>query len=226
LSNQPKYEIDTGIFHLQRGDVVEQIPWARKNAAYVLIPDLANGGLWLGFAAVDSGLSYFKDGQTRKSYSSANGLGAGNVMDLRFDSNGALWAATKGGLSRVENGRVATLTSKNGLPCDTVPWSLEDNDHSVWLYMACGLVRIARSELDAWAADPNRTIQATVFDSSDGVRSHSFTIGSTVQNCSIDLPRRCVPQPRYCDLGPSRYRFVRFGANLPRSVRTPGYNVA
>ena len=37
--------------------------------------------------------------------------------------------------------------------------------------MACGLVRIDRPELDAWAADPKRTIQATVFDSSDGVRS-------------------------------------------------------
>ena len=41
--------------------------------------------------------------------------------------------------------------------------------------LACGLVRIARSELDAWVSDPKRTIQATVFDSSDGVRSHLFT---------------------------------------------------
>src|SRR5271170_6940308 len=37
--------------------------------------------------------------------------------------------------------------------------------------MACGLVRIPQTELDAWAADPKRTIQTTVFDSSDGVRS-------------------------------------------------------
>jgi signal transduction histidine kinase len=31
--------------------------------------------------------------------------------------------------------------------------------------------------LDAWIADPQRTIQATVFDSSDGVRSHPTTSG-------------------------------------------------
>jgi signal transduction histidine kinase len=31
---------------------------------------------------------------------------------------------------------VATLTSKSGLPCDTVHWSIEDDAHSVWLYMA------------------------------------------------------------------------------------------
>ncbi len=29
---------------------------------------------------------------------------------------------------------------------------LEDDEHSVWLYMACGLVRMARSELDAWVS--------------------------------------------------------------------------
>jgi signal transduction histidine kinase len=46
---------------------------------------------------------------------------------------------------------------------------VEDDDHSVWLYMTCGLVRLKRTELDAWAANPNRAIQATVLDSSDGV---------------------------------------------------------
>ena len=54
----------------------------------------------------------------------------------------------EGGLSRVKNGRVTTLTSRNGLPCNAVNWVMEDNDHSFWLYMGCGLVRITRSELD------------------------------------------------------------------------------
>jgi len=30
-------------------------------------------------------------------------------------------------------------------------WSIEDDEHSIWLYMPSGLVRIGRSELDAWA---------------------------------------------------------------------------
>ena len=69
------------------------------------------------------------------------------VSDLQLGSDGAVWAATERGLSRVENGHVMTLTSKNGLPCDAVNWVIEDNDRSLWLYMACGLVRIARSEV-------------------------------------------------------------------------------
>jgi signal transduction histidine kinase len=61
------------------------------------------------------------------------------------------------------------LSSRNGLPCDAVHWSMEDDDHSVWLYMVCGLVRIASTELNAVVSDPTRRIQTTVFDSSDGV---------------------------------------------------------
>ena len=58
-------------------------------------------------------------------------------------------------------------------------WSIKDNDDSFWLYTTCGLVRIARTELDAWSAaadkqeNTTRRIQVTVFDNSDGVRSLS-----------------------------------------------------
>ena len=113
----------------------------------------------------------------RASYAAAEGLGEGMVRSFYSDGNGTLWAATEGGLSRIKDGRVLTLTSQNGLPCNTVHWMMEDDAHSVWLYLACGLVRIARSELDAWASDPKQTIQATVFDSSDGVSNHRFTGG-------------------------------------------------
>ena len=85
-----------------------------------------------------------------------------------------LWAATQAGVSRLKDGRIATLTSRNGLPCDTIHWTMEDDDHSFWLYTACGLVRITRSEMDAWIADPNHRIETTVWDAADGVRLRSF----------------------------------------------------
>jgi signal transduction histidine kinase len=160
--------------------MVERIPWAnlgRKDSAMALLAGPVPGGLWLGFS--QGGVAYFKDGKVRESYAGVDGLGEGIVTSLSLDSDGALWAATEGGLSRVKNGRVATLTSQNGLPCDTVFWMMQDDTHSFWLYMACGLVRIAGAEMDAWVADPKRTIQNTVFDSSDGVRSRALTTGYT-----------------------------------------------
>jgi signal transduction histidine kinase/ligand-binding sensor domain-containing protein len=168
-----------GLFRLSPSNEVQRFPWVilgHKDPADPLALDPFLGGLWLGF--YQGGVVYFRDGQVRASYSADNGLGEGQVNDLRIDRDGTLWAATQGGLSRLKNGRVATLSSKNGLPCDTVHWTIEDDDHSVWLYMACGLVRIARSELDAWAAasEPRPpgsgpAIHVTVFDSSDGVRT-------------------------------------------------------
>src|SRR5262249_40483870 len=107
-------------------------------------------------------------------YSAAEGLGKGFVRGLRFGPRGALWVATDGGLSRIKDGQILTLTSKNGLPCDTVHWSMEDDDHFIWLYMTCGLVRISKSDLDNWVKDPTMTVKTRLFDISDGVLSHAF----------------------------------------------------
>ncbi len=168
---------NNGLIHLLRDGRVQQIPWAglgHKDYALALAVDPLQRGLWLGF--YEGGIVYFADGRVR-AYSAGDGLGEGRVNDLRLASDGTLWAATEGGLSRFKNGRFATLTMKNGLPCDSAHWVMEDNDRSFWLYTTCGLLRIARSELDAWAAavDNQSTakpaVHATVFDDSDGVRT-------------------------------------------------------
>jgi len=167
---------ESGLYRFRGRELVEYFPWAklgiRGASSNPLVMDTVNGGLWLG--SWGGGVVYFKDSQVRASYGPDAGLGAGRVNSVQVDSNGALWAGTDGGLSRIKNGRVITLTSKNGLPCDSALDVLEDDAHSLWVSMACGLVRIARPELDAWVADPQRRIQATVFDNSDGVRSHGI----------------------------------------------------
>jgi signal transduction histidine kinase/ligand-binding sensor domain-containing protein len=167
-----------GLFQLPSVGNVRQIPWAElgnKGHASVLAADRKRGGLWIGFHA--GGIAYFSDSQIRESYTTADGLGAGRVNDFLSDHDGTIWISTVGGLSRLKNNGLATLTRNNGLPCDTVGWTIEDDDRSFWLDTACGLLRIPRSELDAWSTaadkheDTARRIQVTVFDSSDGMRS-------------------------------------------------------
>ncbi|HEX6896842.1 MAG TPA: two-component regulator propeller domain-containing protein [Bryobacteraceae bacterium] len=164
---------DLGLLRLSGRNVVERIPlnkFGRSDPADALVPDLTNGGLWLGF--FQGGIVWLRDGQVRASYSAKDGLGTGRVSELRFDRGGALWAATESGLSRLKDGRIATLSIKNGLPCDAVQWSIEDDAHSLWLMTPCGLVRISRSEVEAWAGsrDPAAVkIHPTVLDSSEGV---------------------------------------------------------
>src|SRR4030095_5908621 len=119
-----------GLVQLSRQGEVQRISWAtleHKDPASALVADPSQGGLWLGFHL--GGVAYFAGNQIRASYTFADGLGEGGVNQLRLDPEGALWAATEGGLSRLKNGRIVTLTSKNGLPCDTVHWAMEDDAH-------------------------------------------------------------------------------------------------
>ena len=222
---------DIWIVNRQRGlirvrdEAVEQIPWAalgHTDHAMVAIADPRRGGIWLGFDK--GGVAHFSGDRLSVAYSAEDGLGDGQILDFRFSADGALWAATQGGLSRLKGGNIETLSSKNGLPCDTVHWSMEDDDQALWLYTACGLLRIARSAVDTWAAAAEKgehstvAVQLTVFDSSDGVRSNQVfppqkprvtkTAGGTlvflpIDGVSIVDPRRLLrnelPPPVYVE---------------------------
>jgi signal transduction histidine kinase/ligand-binding sensor domain-containing protein len=159
-----------GVFYWSHNGPTQQIPWSRfaQKIPRTMLPDREVGTLWLGF--FNGGLVYLKNGNLVRSFGAADKLD-GRVNHLRFGPNGELWASNENGFSRIKDWQVATLTQKNGLPCDEVHWSMEDEDHTAWLHMPCGLVRIARSELDAWIEDPMHILKTTVFDNSDGVRS-------------------------------------------------------
>ena len=168
-------------FSLRTGDI-QSIPWTNLNQTAMPVAvaaDRSLKGVWLGFS--QGPLLYFADGQVRSSYGSAEGIADG-LRGFQLDRDGTLWAATDAGLSRVKNGRVATLTVKNGLPCDGVEWLVEDDDRAFWLGTRCGLVRVARTDLTNWVASVDtehgvaRAIKTTVFDSTDGVRTY---IGGT-----------------------------------------------
>jgi len=163
---------ELGLFHIDHGTIVERIPWVglgQNDVNVAMSVDPLHGGLWLGF--IRGRVAHFADGTIREAYAVSKGSGPEYLNSLRFGSDGALWIGTEGGLSRLKNGGISTMTSRNGLPCDGVNWSVENSEHALWLYTTCGLARIPSSELGAWIANPNRTVQATVFDSSDGVRS-------------------------------------------------------
>ena len=163
---------ERGLLFWKPDGTVAVTEWSRlgkNHFGFSMLPDRAHNGLWLGL--VDGGVLYLKDNQVRASYTVADGLGSGHVGALRLAPDGALWAATEGGLSRIADGHIATLTSASGLPCDSVHWSMEDEEQTLWLYTPCGLVRIARDELAAWMSDSRHRVLSTTLDAANGVRS-------------------------------------------------------
>jgi ligand-binding sensor domain-containing protein len=136
---------DKGLSHLREGRLIETLPWTAQQTKVILF-DRDRGGLWFGGFWRDGGVKYFNDGKVQLSYAAANGMTNGPVAALRLDRDGAVWAAMQnGGVNRIKDGRIATLTTRNGLPCDRIHWTAED-DGSLWLYTACGLLRIRRGE--------------------------------------------------------------------------------
>ena len=159
---------DYGLVHLVDGKIIEQAPWRKLGGGpgTGLVPD-PNGGVWTGL--LSGGMAYFRAGQIQNLPLSDGRAGARKVLDVSRDRDGSMWAATENGLSRIKNGRVITLTTANGLPCNTVHWIIGDDVSSYWLYTQCGLLRVERIELDAWTANPKRTVQPTTFDVADGI---------------------------------------------------------
>ena len=175
---------DAGLLRLSPDMKLQNVPLpvaGKPRNPYRLAVDPVHGGLWLGF--LSGGVVHFVDGRIDASYTAADGLGKGIVNDLGVAPEGTLWASTDGGLTRIKGGRFATLTSKSGLPCDAVHSAIMDGDGAMWVYSSCGMVRIARSDLDAWttAVDldkPPPAVRMAVLDDSDGVPGF-LTPGST-----------------------------------------------
>jgi PAS domain S-box-containing protein len=160
---------DSGLVHLAGGKIIEQAPWREIGGGpgTGLAPE-PDGGVWTGL--LSGGIAYFRAGEIRKLPLIDVGARSRRLLELGRDRDGSLWAAAENGLSRIQNGHVTTLTTANGLPCNAVHWIIEDDQSSYWLYTRCGLLRIARTEVEAWAADPKRTVRVTTFDAADGIR--------------------------------------------------------
>ena len=72
------------------------------------------------------------------------GLAGQDVQALAVDASGTVWAATRQGLSRIKDGRVASITAAQGLPANYFYQIVEDRGH-LWMTYARGIARISRS---------------------------------------------------------------------------------
>jgi signal transduction histidine kinase/ligand-binding sensor domain-containing protein len=158
-----------GLAHLVDRKIIEQVHWQRLGGGpgTGLVPD-PDGGVLTGL--LSGGMAYVRAGQIHNLPLSDDPASPSRVFDISRARDGSIWAATENGLARIQNGRVARLTTANGLPCKTVHWIIEDGQFSYWIYTQCGLLHVGRTDMEAWIADPKRTIHVTTFDADDGVR--------------------------------------------------------
>src|SRR5271157_551468 len=62
------------------------------------------------------------------------------------------------------------MTTKNGLPCDSLITFIQDKEKRWWLYTRCGVVEFSDSELQRWWTNPEAVVQTRVYDQFDGAQ--------------------------------------------------------
>jgi ligand-binding sensor domain-containing protein len=137
-----------------------QVPAARKVAAD------PSGDIWLGLMTGD--LARYRSGRTETFHFDHT---PGTYFNqVTVDSDGSVLGATAFALMGRKNGKQATLTVRNGLPCEGANAFVFDGQGALWLYTTCGLVEIARAELEKWWENPDVRLELRVFDVYDGVQ--------------------------------------------------------
>ncbi len=153
------------LFRIRDFKIVEELPEPAMPAARRVVAD-PQGGIWLGLLSGD--LVRYRSGAI-DTFSFPHGS-APLVRNLIANHDGSLLGTTSSGVIAWRGGRTQMLTTRNGLPCDNAFTLIVNSQGDLWLSTECGLVQIARSQLERWWDKPDVTVQTTVFDAFDGAR--------------------------------------------------------
>src|SRR5580692_9390809 len=160
-ASKPRKLVRIRDFHVQ-----EEFPESKLPPGHSLASD-PNGGIWIATLKGDVGL--FRNGALEVKFPLNLG---GDPFNRKIMSraDGSILAASENGLVEWRQEKVQRMTTKNGLPCNSVISFMEDNENRWWLHTGCGVLEFPDSELQHWRNNPETIVQTRVFDVLDGAR--------------------------------------------------------
>jgi signal transduction histidine kinase/ligand-binding sensor domain-containing protein len=117
------------------------------------------GRIWVGFH--DAGLLMIS-GETKKLYTTSNGLPNNEVFSIREATNGDLLIGTRGGMVRVHDGHFDTFVPKDPLSRIIVFDAMEDSAGRVWLAGGGGLGELRGHQMRSVISGPPQIAEAVV----------------------------------------------------------------
>ena len=124
------------------------------------------GDLWIG---THRGLNRISGGKIVPFVGEEN-LRTRSIRSLYVDRLGDLWMGSLGsGLIRYREQQLQTITSRNGLPSDSIEDVLEDDEGRIWLGTADGIVCVNRDELEACAEGRKSFVNCLTLGPEDGM---------------------------------------------------------
>lgn len=138
-----------------------------NEGVYALMTD-TSGGLWIG--SFGGGVQYYRNGKFTN-YSVAQGLLGMNILTFHRDSHDAVWVGGVGGISRIKNGKVKSLTKKEGLYDESAFSIVEDNYGYLWASCNKGVYCFRKSQADSLFDGYIQKIDCRHFGIADGMRN-------------------------------------------------------
>jgi diguanylate cyclase (GGDEF)-like protein len=167
--------LGAGLARLTEGRI-ERVPPPRgvpKQENVLALAPTSDGSLWVGTDG--GGLSRLANGEWTV-YTKKDGLPGDVVFCIMEDSLRVLWIGTENGLARLREGKLASVTTREGLFDGGVSQLLEDDGH-LWVSNNKGVFRIAKTELNDVMDGRRERVDPKSFGKSDGMRSNECNGG-------------------------------------------------
>lgn len=139
-----------------------------------------NGDLLVG---TDGGLDLIHEGHITQDPVYAQ-IGKEKIWAIHEDENGAVWLGTRGsGLIRVKSGKVSRITTREGLPGNSIYQIVEDSHRKFWLSSPIGVFSADRGELDRVADGETGAIHVVTHGSFEGMETSQMSGGLQSAGC-------------------------------------------
>ena len=133
-----------------------------------------DGSLWI--ATRGGGLGRLRNG-TFTTYTEKDGLATSGVQSLFMDRENTLWLGTRQGLNRLKDGTFTTFTINDGLYSNYVYNITEDDLGNLWMSCSKGAFRVAKRQLDDFAAGRISSFESVVYGLEHGLASTVASVG-------------------------------------------------
>ncbi len=146
-----------------------------------VMAETRDGTVWFGTAG--SGLGRLKDGQVQW-FHEADGLASEYIGSLHLEDDDTLWIGTLGGgLNRFKAGRLTSVGPRQGLPNGYIAHIEDDGLGFFWMSSHNGLIRVAKSALEACADGVATEAYFRTYGLSDGMPTLKCSSGLQAAGC-------------------------------------------
>jgi ligand-binding sensor domain-containing protein len=156
---------DHKLIRIYGDQVREEFRTPQTRVARPLAAD-GQGNIWMGLKS--GNFAVFRQGQT-ETIPHTGGSGS-RVRVVLVDADGSVLGATMSGVIGWRNGKMQSLTVRNGLPCDATYELVFDSAGDLWISTVCGIVEIEKTELHRWWNDADSRLRLRTFDVFDGAQ--------------------------------------------------------